>query len=261
MNIADRQLLLFPPNRPLVERFGAEFFRAIPESPGVYLMSTARDGVLYVGKAKNLRRRLGSYRSGTGDRLPRRLRRLVLTIERIDWDVCSNEAAALTRERELIRALQPRFNSVGVRPPKEWFIGWQRDEKSLTLSLAESPADGPECRGPFIYARPAFAALLRSLWLRLHPGSSVVEMPSRLLHGMGRFSLPWSQAAGDWLNDLELFLAGCESSLVPSAAAEQSPTSEAPKSLTFDEQWQANDAECLMEFHQRLPSPVLIRIS
>src|SRR4029453_10168515 len=90
MTIADRHLLLFPPNGPLAERFGAEFFRAIPESPGVYLMSTARDGILYVGKAKNLRRRLGSYRSGTGDRLPRRLLRLVLTIERIDWDVCSN---------------------------------------------------------------------------------------------------------------------------------------------------------------------------
>ena len=60
MHVADNQLLLFPPTRPLAERLGADFFRAVPERPGVYLMSTACDGVLYVGKAKNLRRRLGS---------------------------------------------------------------------------------------------------------------------------------------------------------------------------------------------------------
>ena len=254
MNIADHQFLLFPPTRPLAERFGAEFFRSIPESPGVYFMSTARDGVLYVGKAKNLRRRLGSYRSGTGDRLPRRLLRLLLKTERIDWDVCPDEAAALNRERELIRALRPRFNSVGLRPPKEWFIGWSLDDESFTMGLVQSPTGWPQYRGPFVFPRPAFAALLRSLWLKLHPGASVAVMPPLLLHWNGpyRFSIPWSEIVSDWLTDLDLFLEGRESPLMPSIRPGPSPRSEAPKSLTFDEQWQAMDAECLLDFYERL---------
>ena len=56
------QLWLFPPPRPLVERFGEEFFRALPTTPGVYLMCGEAEGVLHVGKALNLRKRLSSYR-------------------------------------------------------------------------------------------------------------------------------------------------------------------------------------------------------
>jgi excinuclease UvrABC nuclease subunit len=60
--MAAGQLWLFPPPKPLVERFGEDFFRALPPVPGVYLMCGATEGVLYVGKAKNLRKRLSSYR-------------------------------------------------------------------------------------------------------------------------------------------------------------------------------------------------------
>ncbi len=219
MHVADHQLLLFPPTRPLAERFGADFFRAVPERPGVYLMSTARDGVLYVGKAKNLRRRLGSYRAGTADRFSSKLTRLLLRVERIDWDECPDESAALNRERELIRALRPRFNTIGVRPPKAWFIAWRQPKDTLTLALDESPASWPNVHGPFVFVRPAFTALLRSLWLELHPGASVSELPSRLLacwSGPTRWNAAWSETAAEWLNELKSFLDGGKSRLLPS---------------------------------------------
>ena len=284
MHVAAKQLLLFPPTRPLAERLGAGFFQAVPERPGVYLMSAACDGVLYVGKAKNLRRRLGSYRSATSDRTSRKLTRLLLRVERIDWDECADEAAALARERELIRALQPRFNTMGVRPPQVWFIGWRQRDNSLTLALDESLDGWPNVRGPFVFARPVFAALLRSLWLELHSGASAAELPSRLLTGPGpaRWSSPQSNAAVAWLKEMESFLDGGESRLLPCLARERthpapvaaevsrlalpingngenqgglSPAAReenGPPPLPFDEQWRAMDAECLAEFHERL---------
>jgi predicted GIY-YIG superfamily endonuclease len=284
MHVAENQLLLFPPPRPLAERLGADFFRAVPERPGVYLMSAAHDGVLYVGKAKNLRRRLGSYRSATSDRMSRKLTRLLLRVERIDWDECADEMAALARERELIRALQPRFNTMGVRPAKEWFIGWRRSSDALTLALDESLDDWPIAHGPFIFARPAFAALARSLWLELHPGASIAEAPSRLLTWSGptRWRVPWSDVVAEWLKEMDLFLGGGQSRLLPLLPPEPAnPTpvvtrvnrltlslknepegesgwtfvvtreNESP-TLTFDEQWRAMDAEHLADFHERL---------
>ena len=51
------QLWLLPPPKPLVDRLGHEFFRNLPDRPGVYLMCGPQEGVLYVGKARNLRKR------------------------------------------------------------------------------------------------------------------------------------------------------------------------------------------------------------
>ncbi len=107
------QLWLFPPPRPLIERLGADFFRALPPRPGVYLMCGPREGVLYVGRAKNLRQRLGSYRVANPERFPRRIIRLLHQVTRIEWDECATEAAARAREEALIVLLMPRFNRSG----------------------------------------------------------------------------------------------------------------------------------------------------
>jgi predicted GIY-YIG superfamily endonuclease len=117
-----RQLWFWPPPRPLGKRFGAEFFRHVPESPGVYFMCGPDAGVLYVGSAKNLRRRLASYRTANSERLPRRIVRLLRQVTRIEWDVCASEAAARWREELLICVLEPKFNRAGkVWPsPDAW---------------------------------------------------------------------------------------------------------------------------------------------
>src|SRR5947209_6768386 len=111
-----KQLLLFPDPRPLVERFGSDFFRQAPECAGVYLMRGAGETVLYVGKAKNLRKRLGSYRVANPDRMPRRRLRLLRAVVKIELQECADESAALAREAELLRTLRPRFNRAGTWP-------------------------------------------------------------------------------------------------------------------------------------------------
>ena len=112
--MATGQLWSFPPPRPLVERLGEEFFRALPPQPGVYLMCGDRKGVLHVGKARNLRTRLSSYRVANPERFPRRIVRLLHQVRRIELDVCSSEDAARHREELLICVLQPRFNRAGM---------------------------------------------------------------------------------------------------------------------------------------------------
>src|SRR5258706_1199300 len=100
------QLLLLPDPRPLVERLGQQFFRQAPESPGVYLMRDAADAVVYVGKAKNLRKRLGSYRVANPERLKRRQLRLLHSVASIELQECADEPSALARESELLLSLR-----------------------------------------------------------------------------------------------------------------------------------------------------------
>ena len=79
------QTLLFPDPRPLVERLGHDFFRQLTERPGVYQMRDAQENILYVGKAKNLKKRLNSYRVVNPDRLGRRHLRLLHAVVRITY--------------------------------------------------------------------------------------------------------------------------------------------------------------------------------
>ena len=111
--MAAGQLWLFDPPKPLVGRFGADFFRELPVGPGVYLMCGDAEGVLYVGKARNLRKRLSSYRVANPERMPRRIIRLLHRVTRIEFDECATEAAASEREELLICVLNPRFNGAG----------------------------------------------------------------------------------------------------------------------------------------------------
>ena len=83
-------------------------------------MSGANEGVLYVGKARNLRKRLSSYRVANPERLPRRIIRLLHRVTRIEFDICPTEEAARYREELLICVLNPRFNGAGKVWPRRY---------------------------------------------------------------------------------------------------------------------------------------------
>jgi excinuclease ABC subunit C len=84
--------------------------RALPPSPGVYLMKDALGRVIYVGKAVNLRNRVGSYFNAAAA-TDRRTRDLVPEIRDVDHIVCDSEVEALLLEARLIKDVRPRFNS------------------------------------------------------------------------------------------------------------------------------------------------------
>jgi excinuclease ABC subunit C len=91
-----------------LERLKARL-KELPDRPGVYLHKNAEGEVIYVGKARNLRNRVGSYLVGKGGRDPFGTA-LVKEIEAIDFVTTNNELEAILLENNLIKAHQPRYN-------------------------------------------------------------------------------------------------------------------------------------------------------
>jgi excinuclease ABC subunit C len=86
--------------------------RELPDAPGVYLFHGAGDELLYVGKARSIRKRVASHFSGGEPRLTSR-------VERIECLVTANEAEALLAEQSFIKRHRPRFN-IRLRDDKSY---------------------------------------------------------------------------------------------------------------------------------------------
>lgn len=178
------QQFLFEPEKPLVSRLGRRFFKKIPAAPGVYKMHDAAGKIVYVGKAKDLRQRLQSYRVANPERLGRRHLRLLQTVTRIEFELHESEQAALKQEAKLIRELRPKFNRAGVWPGKPQFLVWRFQENTLELATQETPQAGWERLGPLGgYAPHLKNRLARLLWQMQQSGRAYSALPAGWLHG------------------------------------------------------------------------------
>jgi excinuclease ABC subunit C len=92
--------------------------RLAPTSPGVYRMLNAANDVLYVGKAKNVRKRLSSY-ARVNAPLPARILRMIAATVSVEIVSTTTETEALLLEANLIKQLRPRFN-VQLRDDKSF---------------------------------------------------------------------------------------------------------------------------------------------
>jgi len=95
---------------PNIDRIALRL-KTIPESPGVYQHLDGEGKVIYVGKARNLQRRVSSYFSHYDDKSPK-IKMLVRSVRDIRVTVVATEVDALLLENSLIKRYQPRYNSM-----------------------------------------------------------------------------------------------------------------------------------------------------
>ena len=84
-----------------------ENVKLAPEKPGVYRMLNDKDEVLYVGKAKNIKKRIIAYTRV--EQLTIRLQRMVAEVKKMEFIIVENENRALIVENELIKKYNPHF--------------------------------------------------------------------------------------------------------------------------------------------------------
>jgi len=106
----------------------AEQRRALPDQPGVYLFRDGRGRVVYVGKAKSLRKRVASHFSKAQVPSSPGHAEMIASVEHIEFVVVASEAEALLAEQSFIKQYRPRFN-IRLRDDKSYpFIAISLDE-------------------------------------------------------------------------------------------------------------------------------------
>ena len=125
--------------RSFDKKFGVGFLKDLPETPAIYLFKDESGEVLYAGKAKNIRRRLASYRNASRRKAHRKMRELVRVADSVEVRLVESEGAALLAENELIRSLRPRYNVDGAFDFMYPAIGTGSDADRFLLCFTSQP--------------------------------------------------------------------------------------------------------------------------
>lgn len=225
----------------MTERFDSvDFLKTVTNQPGVYRMYDATETVIYVGKAKDLKKRLSSYfRQNVGSR---KTETLVKNIAQIDVTVTHTETEALLLEHNYIKLYQPRYN-VLLRDDKSYPLIFLSADNHPRLSIHRGAKHAKgEYFGPFpnSYAVRETLALLQKLFPIRQCENSVYRNRSRpcLQYQIGRCLGPCvkglvsDEEYEQQVNYVRLFLSGKDSQVLDSLVVRME---EASKTLKFEE--------------------------
>ncbi len=165
-------------------KFGPEFIAALPPSPGVYRVFDEAGALIYVGKAKNLRRRLSQYRNAKRIKAHRKMREIVSRAARIETENCATELDACLLEARLIQEHRPRWNVAGAFYFLYPLIGmrWEGGAVEFVYTTLPDSLSGYELHGAFRsreIAGEAFFSLMKLLRYVGHESPRPRERPKR----------------------------------------------------------------------------------
>src|SRR5690348_15051007 len=198
-----------------VERIAA-YLKTLPDAPGVYRMLDSKGDALYVGKAKNLKKRVAAYASGRPH--AERLTRMIADTAEMLFVTTDSETEALLLESNLIKRLKPRYN-VSYRDDKSFPNILLRQDHGFPQLLKHRGAKTTKgvYFGPFASAGAVGRTLntLQRAFLLRSCSDSVFESRTRpcLLFQIKRCSAPCvgridEAGYGELVHEAELFLAG-----------------------------------------------------
>jgi len=121
----------------------------LPEEPGCYLFRDGEGRILYVGKAKNLRKRVSSYFQKR--ECDAKTKKMLSRSETLDFMVTTNEVEALILENSLIKTHQPRYN-IDLKDAKQYAYIRLTDDKFPRICIARHMSDKGTYFGPFVSA-------------------------------------------------------------------------------------------------------------
>lgn len=136
---------------PNIDRIAMRL-KTIPENPGVYQHLDAEGKVIYVGKARNLQRRVSSYFSHYDDKSAK-IKMLVRNIYDIRVTVVASEVDALLLENSLIKRYQPRYNSM-LKDDKSYPYLLLTDEEYPRLLYTRRHTGGHQPKGHYFGPYP-----------------------------------------------------------------------------------------------------------
>jgi excinuclease ABC subunit C len=191
-----------------------DFVTRLPGKPGVYRMYDADGGVIYVGKARNLKNRVSNYARGQGHN--NRIALMISLTCNMEFVVTATEAEALLLESNLIKKLKPRFNVI-LRDDKSFpyiLIAKEHASPQLTKHRGARNRKG-SYYGPFASAGAVNSAIntLQKAFLLRTCNDSIYANRTRpcLLHQIKRCAAPCvnyinAEDYGALVKDAEVFL-------------------------------------------------------
>ncbi len=171
----------------------ADYLKRLPDRPGVYRMVNGASEVLYVGKARSLKKRVASYARTSG--LPHRIARMVAETAAMEFVTTETETEALLLEANLIKRLRPRFN-VLMRDDKSFpYILITKDHAAPAILKHRGARDRKgDYYGPFANAGAVNRTInaLQKAFLLRSCSDSVYDSRTRpcLLHQIKRCAAP-----------------------------------------------------------------------
>jgi len=230
------------PEQALQPRFKV---RAFPTTPGLYLMKDAQGRVIYVGKAKNLRARAGSYFLKAAE-LDARIRDWVGEIADIDYLPADSEVDALLMEARLIKDIQPKHNR-DLKDDRSFpYLQITTGDDFPRVNFTREPSDkGVKLYGPFPRAKSLRGAIqvLQKIFKFRTCSLDIEEGDPRwrwfrpcLLHSINQCTAPCNQSIDKEsyrkdIRRLRLFLDGKKDVVLAEMETEMK---EASKALQFE---------------------------